>query len=42
MEMPDAKHLRELEAEKAKLKRLLATAHLDMPALKSVLRVNRY
>ena len=36
-----AKRLRELEAENAKLKRLLAEAHLDMHALKSVLGVKR-
>ena len=39
MEVPDAKRLRELEAENAKLKKLLAEAHLDMHALKSVLGV---
>lgn len=32
---------RELESENAKLKRLLAEAHLDMHALKSVLGVKR-
>lgn len=41
MEVPDARRLRELEAENAKLKRLLAEAHLDMHALKSVLGVKR-
>jgi putative transposase len=41
MEVPDAKRLRELEGENAKLKRLLAEAHLDMHALKSVLGVKR-
>jgi putative transposase len=41
MEVPDAKRLRELEAENAKLKKLLAEAHLDMRALKSVLGVKR-
>ena len=41
MDVPDAKRLRELEAENAKLKRLLAEAHLDMYALKSVLGVKR-
>ena len=35
MEASDAKRLRELEAENAKLKKLLAEAHLDMHALKS-------
>ena len=39
MEVPDARRLRELEAENGKLKRLLAEAHLDMHALKSVLGV---
>jgi putative transposase len=37
MEVPDAKRLRELEGENAKLKKLLAEAHLHMHALKSVL-----
>ncbi len=41
MDVPDAKRLRELEAENNKLKRLLAEAHLDMHALKSVLGVKR-
>jgi putative transposase len=41
MEVPDAKRLREVEAENAKLKKLLAEAHLDMHALKSVLGVKR-
>lgn len=41
MEASDAKRLRELEAENAKLKRLLAEAHLDMHALKSALGVKR-
>ena len=41
MDVPDAKRLRELEAENGKLKRLLAEAHLDMHALKSVLGVKR-
>lgn len=41
MDVPDAKRLRELEAENAKLKRLLAEAHLDMHALKSVLGVSQ-
>ncbi len=36
-----AQRLRELESENAKLKRLLAEAHLDMHALKSVLGVKR-
>ena len=37
MEASDARRLRELEAENAKLKRLLAEAHLDNAALKDVL-----
>jgi putative transposase len=41
MEASDAKRLRDLEAENAKLKKLLAEAHLDMHALKSVLGVKR-
>ena len=41
MDASDAKRLRELEAENAKLKKLLAEAHLDMHALKSVLGVKR-
>ena len=41
MEVADAKRLRELEQENGKLKRLLAEAHLDMHALKSVLGVKR-
>jgi len=41
MEVADAKRLRELEHENGKLKRLLAEAHLDMHALKSVLGVKR-
>lgn len=39
MNVSDAKRLRELEQENGKLKRLLAEAHLDMHALKSVLGV---
>jgi putative transposase len=41
MEVPDARKPRELEGENAKLKKLLAEAHLDMHALKSVLGVKR-
>jgi len=41
MEVADAKRLRELESENSKLKRLLAEAHLDMHALKSVLGLKR-
>jgi len=41
MEATDAKRLRELEGENAKLKKLLAEAHLDIHALKEVFRVKR-
>ncbi len=41
MEATDAAKLRDLEAENAKLKRLLAEAHLDIHALKSVFGVKR-
>jgi putative transposase len=41
MDVPDAKQLRELEAENAKLKRLLAEAHLDIHTLKSVFGTKR-
>ena len=41
MEASEAQRLRELEAENAKLKKLLAEAHLDMHVLKSVLGVKR-
>ena len=41
MEAEDAKRLKELETENNRLKRLLAEAHLDMHALKSVLGVKR-
>ena len=41
MEVSDARRLRELEAENAKLKSLLAEAHLDMDSLKAVLGVKR-
>ena len=41
MDVPDARRLRELEGENAKLKKPLAEAHLDMHALKSVLGVKR-
>jgi putative transposase len=41
MQGSEAQRLRELESENAKLKRLLAEAHLDMHALKSVLGVKR-
>lgn len=36
MDVPDAKRLRELESENAKLKKLLAEAMLDKEALKIV------
>lgn len=39
MQVTDAKRWRELEAENAKLKRLLAEAHLDVHALKDVFDV---
>ena len=41
MQISEAQRLRELESENAKLKRLLAEAHLDMHALKSALGVKR-
>ena len=41
MQVSEARRLRELEAENAKLKHLLAEAHLDLHALKSVLGVKR-
>ena len=41
MDVSDAKRLKELESENAKLKKLLAEAHLDIHALKSVLGVKR-
>ena len=41
MDVSDAKRLKELEGENAKLKKLLAEAHLDMHALKNVLGVKR-
>jgi len=42
MDAPDAHRLRELEGENAKPKKLLAEAHLDMHALKSVLVAKRW
>lgn len=39
MQATDAKRLRDLEGENAKLKRLLAEAHLDIHALKDVFGV---
>ena len=41
MDVSDAKRLKELEGENAKLKKLLAEAHLDIHALKSVLGSKR-
>ena len=41
MDLSDAKRLKELEGENSKLKKLLAEAHLDMHALKSVFGVKR-
>lgn len=41
MEASDAKRLKELESENAKLKKLLAEAHLDIDALKGVFGVKR-
>jgi putative transposase len=41
MEASDARRLRELEEENSRLKKLLAEAHLDMHALKSVVGVKR-
>lgn len=41
MQVSDAQRLRELESENAKLKRLLAEAHLDIHTLKSVFGVKR-
>jgi putative transposase len=40
MEIPDAKRLKELELENAKLKRLLGEAELDKAALKDLLGRN--
>lgn len=41
MDVSDAKRLKELEGENAKLKKLLAEAHLDIAALKGVFGVKR-
>ena len=41
MDVPDAKRLRELEAENGKLKKLLAEAHLDIHALNTAFGVKR-
>ena len=41
LQVSEAKRLRELEAENAKLKKLLAEAHLDVEALKVAFGVKR-
>jgi putative transposase len=41
MDVSDARRLKELEGENAKLKKLLAEAHLDIDALKGVFGVKR-
>jgi len=41
MEVADAARLRNLESENTRLKKLLAEAHLDIEALKSVVRGKR-
>jgi putative transposase len=41
MDVSDARRLRDLEGENAKLKKLLAEAHLDIAALKGVFGVKR-
>ena len=41
MDVSDAKRLKELEGENAKLKKLLAEAHLDSHTLKSVFGTKR-
>jgi putative transposase len=41
MEVADAARLRNLESENGRLKKLLAEAHLDIEALKSVVREKR-
>ena len=41
LQVSEAVRLRELEAENSKLKKLLAEAHLDIHALKSVFGVKR-
>ena len=41
MQASEAKRLREIEAENAKLKKLLAEAHLDIEALKVGFGVKR-
>ncbi len=41
MELGDAARLRNLESENSRLKKLLAEAHLDIEALKTVVRGKR-
>ena len=41
MDASEARRLKELESENAKLKKLLAEAHLDIHALKGVFGVKR-
>lgn len=41
MDVSEARRLKELESENAKLKKLLAEAHLDIHALKGVFGVKR-
>jgi putative transposase len=41
MEVTDARRLKELEGENAKLKKLLAEAHLDIHALKTIFGTKR-
>jgi len=41
MQISEAKRLAELETENAKVKKLLAVAHLDVQALKAALWVKR-
>ena len=41
MNVPEARRLKELESENGKLKKLLAEAHLDIHALKSVFGTKR-
>ena len=42
MDVPDARRLRELEAENNKFKKLLAEAHLDIHALNTAFGVKRW
>jgi putative transposase len=41
MDVSDARRLKDLEGESAKLRKLLAEAHLDIAALKGVFGVKR-